>query len=468
MDTISDEAVSEGAARVIDTLKPLLGDRLSTGPSIREHHSHDMSRLTPHLPDAVVFPQTEAEVQAIVTACAEHDVPVVPYGVGSSMEGHVIPLRGGISLDTREMNTILEIRPEDFIAIVQPGVTRKQLNNELRATGLMFSVDPGADASLGGMASTRGSGTTAVRYGTMRDNVMALRAVTGTGQVVKAGSQAKKSSTGYDLTHLFVGAEGTLGVITELTVRLHPIPEAISSAICAFDTVRGAVEAVIATIQYGIPVARVEFMDEVAIEATNNHLQLGLRVAPTLFFEFHGTSAWVAEQAKIVEEITKEHGGTDFNWSADADARNRLWQARHDSYWATKAIKPGYDLYTGDICVPISKLAESIVAAREDIDASPLTGQIIGHVGDGNYHTAYLMEPGNKEHLAIAEAMAERLVERALKVGGTAAGEHGIGMEKLKFMRTEHGDDAVEAMKAIKTALDPKGIFNPGKMGDAG
>ena len=411
MDTISDGrsaevSGAENAARAIEILKPVLGERLATGQSIREQHSHDMSRLTPHLPDAVAFPQTEAEVLAIVNACAEHGVPVVPYGIGSSMEGHSIPVRGGISLDTREMNTILEIRPEDFIAVVQPGVTRKQLNNELRATGLMFSVDPGADATIGGMASTRGSGTTAVRYGTMRDNVMALRAVAGDGSVIKSGSQARKSSTGYDLTHLFVGAEGTLGVITELTVRLHPIPEAVSSAICAFETVRGAVEAVIATIQYGIPVARVEFMDEVAINAVNNYSKLGLKVAPTLFFEFHGTPAWVAEQAKVVEEITKEYGGSDFNWSADTDERNRLWQARHDSFFATKAIKPGWELYLGDICVPISKLAESIVAAREDIDNSPFTGQIIGHVGDGNYHTAYIIEPGNEEHLKIAEAMA--------------------------------------------------------------
>ncbi|MCG6859024.1 MAG: FAD-binding protein [Salaquimonas sp.] len=460
--------VSEAAASVIEALKSILGERLVTGQSVREHHAHDTSRLAPHMPDAVAFPKTEEEVQAIVKACAEHGVPVVPFGVGSSMEGHTIPVKGGISLDTREMNQIIEIRPEDFIAIVQPGVTRKQLNNELRATGLMFSVDPGADASLGGMASTRGSGTTAVRYGTMRDNVMALRAVAGDGSVLKTGSQAKKSSTGYDLTHLFVGAEGTLGVITELTVKLHPIPEAISSAICAFETVRGAVEAVIATIQYGIPVARVEFMDEVAIAAVNNYSKLGLKVAPTVFFEFHGTPAWVGEQAKIVEEITREYGGLDFNWSADADERNRLWQARHDSFWATKAIKPGYDLYTGDICVPISKLAENIVAAREDIDASSMTGQIIGHVGDGNFHTAYLMEPGNRQHIEEAETMAKRLVERALADGGTASGEHGIGIEKLKFMRAEHGDEAVEAMKRIKRALDPRGIMNPGKMGDKG
>jgi len=458
---------SENAARAIEALKPVLGDRLATSAAIREHHSRDMSRLKPHMPDAVAFPQSEAEVQAIVQACNENGVPVVPYGTGSSMEGHVIPVRGGISLDTRDMNRIVEIRPEDFVAIVEPGVTRKQLNTALRDTGLMFSVDPGADASLGGMASTRGSGTTAVRYGTMRDNVMALRVVTPDGNAIRTGSRSRKSSTGYDLTHLFVGSEGTLGVITELTVRLHPIPEAVSSAICAFDSVRGAVEAVIATIQYGIPVARVEFMDEVAIAGTNAYSKLDLKVAPTLFFEFHGTPAWVAEQARIVEEITGENGGAGFRWSTDADERNRLWQARHDMFWATKAIRPGWELYTGDICVQISRLAEAIVAAREDIDASILTGQIIGHVGDGNFHTAYLLEPGNAGHLAEAERLAHRMVERALSVGGTASGEHGIGIEKLKFMRQEHGA-AVDVMKAIKAALDPRGIMNPGKMGQAG
>lgn len=456
--------MSEAASHVVEMLKPLLGERLVTSVAVREHHSHDMSRLTPHLPDAVAFPQTEEEVQAIVRACAAHGVPVVAFGVGSSMEGHTIPVRGGISLDTREMDRIIEVRAEDFLAVVQPGVTRKQLNTHLRDTGLMFSVDPGADASLGGMASTRGSGTTSVRYGTMRENVMALRVATADGNIIRTGSRARKSSTGYDLTHLFVGAEGTLGVITELTVRLHPIPEAVSSAICHFETVRGAVEAVMATVQYGIPVARVEFLDEVAIAATNSYSRLDLKVAPTLFFEFHGTPAWVAEQSKIVEEITHEYGGAGFRWSTAPEERNRLWQARHDVFWATKAIKPGYEIYTGDICVPISRLAESIVAAREDIDASPLTGQIIGHVGDGNYHTAYLMDPNNTEHLAEAERLGERLVERALAVGGTASGEHGIGTEKLKFMRREHGE-AVDVMKRIKVALDPTGIMNPGKMG---
>jgi len=457
----------EDAAAVIDILKPLLGDRLVTSAAVREHHSHDTSWLPAHMPDAVAFPRDEDEVVEIVRACVAKGVPVVPFGAGSSMEGHTIPVQGGISLDTREMNKIIEIRPEDGLAVVEAGVTRKQLNEELRATGLMFSVDPGADASLGGMASTRGSGTTAVRYGTMRENVMGLRVVTPDGTAIHTGSRARKSSTGYDLTHLFVGAEGTLGVITELTVKLHPIPETVSSAVCAFEDVGEAVQAVIETVQYGIPVARVEFMDEVAIAGANAYSGLDLKATPTLFFEFHGTPAWVKEQSEIVEAITQEHGGSDFRWSTDADERATLWQARHDIYWATKAQRPGCELFTGDICVPISRLAESIVAAREDIDASFLKGQIIGHVGDGNYHTAYLIDPNCEEEMAEAERLSGLLVERALKIGGTASGEHGIGMGKIKYMREEHGD-AVDVMKRIKAALDPAGIMNPGKMGQEG
>ena len=459
--------MSEAALRVVEVLKPLLGDRLVTSASVREHHSRDMSRLPPVLPDAVAFPESEAEVQAIVKACAAHGVPVIPYGAGSSMEGHTIPVHGGICVSTREMNRLVEVRPEDLLAVVQPGVTRKQLNTELRDTGLMFPVDPGADASLGGMASTRGSGTTAVRYGTMRENVMALRVVTPDGTVIRTGSRARKSSTGYDLTHLFVGAEGTLGIITELTLRLHPIPETVSSAVCAFPDARNAVEAVIATMQYGIPVARVEFLDEVAIANANAYSKLDLEVTPTLFFEFHGTPAWVEEQSRIVEEICADHGGERFRWSTDADERAKLWQARHDIYWATKVSRPGCELYTGDICVPISRLAESIVAARQDIEASPIVGQIIGHVGDGNFHTAFIIDPNDEAEIAEADRLADRMVERALEVGGTVSGEHGIGTAKLKFMRREHGE-AVDVMKRIKAALDPNGLMNPGKMGQGG
>ncbi|PTX04238.1 FAD-binding oxidoreductase [Pararhodobacter aggregans] len=453
---------------VITGLRSLLGDRLATSNAVRDHHSHDSSWHPAALPDAVAFPRTEAEVQAIVRLCAEHDVAVIPFGAGSSMEGHTIPTRGGITIDMRDMNKVLEIRPEDGLAVVQAGVTRKQLNTELRATGLMFSVDPGADASLGGMASTRGSGTMAYRYGTMRDNVLALRVVTADGQVVRTGSRARKSSTGYDLTHLFVGAEGTLGVITELTVRLHPIPEAVSSAICAFPDAQSAVACVIEAVQYGLPMARVEFLDEVAVSNVNSYSGLTLRVAPTLLFEFHGTEAWAAEQAQIVESLAEGHGGADFVWTADAEERGRLWQARHDLYWATKARRPGCELYTGDICVPISELAGQIEAARADIEASFLEGQIIGHVGDGNYHAGYLVMRDSPEEMAEAARLAERLVERALQVGGTASGEHGIGLAKLKYLRAEHGDAAVELMKTLKRAMDPKGILNPGKLGQAG
>lgn len=452
---------------VIKAIEPILGDRLAISRAVREQHSHDMSHRESSMPDAVAVPETEEEVQAIVRACARYNVPIVAYGAGSSMEGHIIPLKGGIVVDMRAMNRIVEIRPEDGLAVVQSGVTRKQLNTELRASGLMFSVDPGADASLGGLASTRGSGTTAVRYGTMRENVLGLRVVTADGTLIHTGGRARKSSMGYDLTHLFVGAEGTLGIITELTVRLHPIPEAISTAVCAFPSIPDAVETVIEAVQYGVPVARVEFLDETAIANVNVYSKLSMKVAPTLMFEFHGTNAWVAEQAGIVEEIVSGHGGEDFQWTANTEERNKLWQARHDLFWAAKAWMPGHELITGDVCVPISRLAESIAAARADIDASFLKGQIIGHVGDGNFHASYLIDPDLPEHLVEAQRLDDRMVERAIAVGGTASGEHGVGMGKIHYLRMEHGD-AVDVMKKIKAALDPQGIMNPGKLGQEG
>ncbi|MBI1619885.1 FAD-binding oxidoreductase [Aquamicrobium zhengzhouense] len=460
--------MSHNAAQVIEALKPLLGERLVTATAVREHHSRDMSSHAASMPDAVVFPRTEQEVQEIVRACGKYGVPIVPYGAGSSMEGHTIPIHGGICLSTRDMNGIIEIVAEDALAVVQPGVTRKQLNTELRALGLTFPVDPGADATLGGMASTRASGTAAVRYGTMRENVLALRAVTADGEVVKTGSRAKKSSTGYDLTHLFVGSEGTLGVITELTVRLHPVPEQVASAICAFETVEGAIATVQETVQYGIPVGRVEFLDTYSIESTNLYSGMDLKVAPTLFFEFEGTPAWVEEQSTIVAEIAAANGGSNFQWSTDAEERARLWQARHNHYWAIKARRTGCEIYTSDICVPISKLAENIVAGLADIEASPLEGQIIAHAGDGNFHAGYLVDPNDEAELAEAARLADRSAERALASGGTVSGEHGIGIGKLKFLRREHGDAAVEAMKRIKLALDPAGIMNPGKLGQEG
>ncbi|SMF19757.1 D-lactate dehydrogenase (cytochrome) [Xaviernesmea oryzae] len=454
-------------ASTLDALKLHFGNRLSTTQAVREHHGHDMSRQPTRLPDAVVFAESEDEVARVVSACFEADIAVTPFAAGSSMEGHTIPLNGGISLDLTRMNQIVAVNHEDFDAQVQAGVTRKQLNAHIRDTGLFFPIDPGADASLGGMASTRASGTTAVRYGTMRENVLALRVVTPQGKIITTGRRTKKSSTGYDLTKLFVGAEGTLGVITEVTVKLHPIPETIASAVCTFETMRGAVEAVVATIQSGIPVARIEFLDEVAVEAANRHAGLTLKLAPTLFLEFHGSPRWVEEQSNTVREIADEFGGSDFQWSTRTEDRERLWKARHETIYANQTLRPGCKAFTTDVCVPISRLAEAVLAAREDIDNSFLMGKIIGHVGDGNFHVGYLIKPEIPEELAEAERLSERLYQRAIDMGGTFSGEHGIGISKLKYLRREHGD-AVDMMNAIKAALDPKGIMNPGKLGQVG
>ncbi len=448
----------------LDTLKLHFGDRLSTTEAVREHHGHDMSRQPTRLPDAVVYAENEDEVARVVSACFEAGIPVTPFAAGSSMEGHTIPLKAGISLDLTRMNRIVAVNHEDFDVQVEAGVTRKQLNAHIRDTGLFFPIDPGADASLGGMASTRASGTTAVRYGTMRENVLALRVVTPQGKIITTGRRTKKSSTGYDLTKLYVGAEGTLGVITEVTVRLHPIPETIASAVCAFETMRGAVEAVVATIQSGIPVARIEFLDEVAVEAANRHAGLTLKLAPTLFLEFHGSPRWVEEQSNTVREIADEFGGSDFEWSTRTEDRERLWKARHETIYSNQTLRPGCKAFTTDVCVPISRLAEAVLAAREDIDNSFVMGKIIGHVGDGNFHVGYLIKPEIPEELAEAERLAERLYQRAMDMGGTFSGEHGIGISKLKYLRREHGD-AVDMMNAIKAAIDPKGIMNPGKLG---
>ena len=451
----------------IDRLRAHFGERLSVAEAVRDHHGHDISRQPTRLPDAVVFAESEDDVQRVVAACHEGGVPVTPFAAGSSMEGHTIPLRGGISLDVSRMTRIVAVNGEDFDAVVEAGVTRKQLNAHLRDMGLFFPIDPGADASLGGMASTRASGTTAVRYGTMRENVLALRVVTPTGKVITTGRRVKKSSSGYDLTKLFVGAEGTLGVITEVTVRLQPIPETIASAVCTFDTMRGAVEAVVATIQSGIPVARIEFLDEVAIDAANAHSNLGLKRAPTLFLEFHGSPNWVEEQSGTVGAIVSDHGGSGFAWSTLTEDRERLWKARHETIYANQSLRPGCKTYTTDVCVPISRLAEAVLAARADVDGSFLTAKIIGHVGDGNFHVGYLIKPEIPEELAEAERLAGRLYTRALEMGGTFSGEHGIGIAKLPYLRREHGE-AVDVMNAIKAALDPAGIMNPGKLGQAG
>ena len=447
----------------IASLKDRFGERLSLATPVREQHGKDFSYHQPFPPDAVVFAQSADEVRAVVATCARHSVPVIPYGTGTSLEGQVAAVKGGICVDVSGMKAIKAVHQEDMDAVVEPGVTRKELNAYLRDTGLFFSVDPGADASIGGMTSTRASGTNTVRYGTMRENVLTLEVVLANGEVISTGTRARKSATGYDLTKLFVGAEGTLGIITAITVRLHPVPEAISAAICSFASLKGAVDTVIQTIQSAVPVARIELLDEVSVEATNAYSKLGLKVAPTVFLEFHGSEASVREQAKGVQAIAMENGGSDFSWSTRQEDRERLWKARHESAFATRMMRPGCGTWVTDACVPISRLTESILAARQDIDRSFLKGKIIGHVGDGNFHVAYLVMPDSADELAEARRLTDRVVERAIAAGGTASGEHGVGYGKLAYMEREHGK-AMGAMRAIKSALDPHNIMNPGKI----
>ena len=447
----------------IAALLPRFGERLSRAEAIREAHGRDEAHHAPHLPDAVIWPETTDEVATVARACHEHDCPIVPWGTGTSLEGHVIPIRGGVSLDLQRMDRVLAVHPEDMDAVVQPGVTRKRLNEELRETGLFFPVDPGADASLGGMASTRASGTCAVRYGTMKDAVMALEVVLADGRVIRTGSRARKSSAGYDLTRLFVGAEGTLGIITELTVRLHGVPEAISAATCAFETMEGAVDSVIETIQTGVPVARIELLDELTIRGFNGFSGYAMPEKPTLFLEFHGTGAGVAEQAATVGEIVGGHGGSGFTWTTRPEERSRLWEARHKVYYAQQSLRPGSRGYVTDACVPISRLAEAIAETRADIAESGLMAPLVGHVGDGNFHIVLLVDPAHAGDMAKAEHLAGRISERAIRLGGTVTGEHGVGMGKTKYMVAEHGD-AWQVMGEIKRTLDPRGILNPGKL----
>ncbi len=447
----------------IASLKVHFGDRLSTAVAVREHHGKGFSYHPGAPPDAVVYAKTVDDLQRVVAACARHCVPLIPFGTGTSVEGQIAALEGGLCLDLSGMNAILAVHAADMDAVVEPGVTRKQLNAHLRDLGLFFSIDPGADASIGGMAATRASGTNAVRYGTMKEVVLALKVVLPNGDLIATGSRARKSSTGYDLTKIFVGSEGTLGVIAEVTVRLYPIPEAMSSAVCAFASVKGAVDAVMATIQSGVPVARIELMDEVSIEATNIYSKLGLKVAPTLFLEFHGSAASVREQAEAVQAIAAESGGADFEWSTRQEDRERLWKARHDSALATRVMRPGCGTFVTDVCVPISQLTDNILAARKDLDTSFLRGKILGHVGDGNFHVAFLVMPDSPEEMTEAKRLTDRIVERAIEAGGTASGEHGVGYGKLGYMKREHGA-ALDTMRAIKQALDPLGIMNPGKM----
>ena len=450
-------------ATTVDALRALLGDRLSTGSSILEMHGRDEAYTAPALPDAVAFPETTQEVSDIVRICAKSGCPVIPFGVGTSLEGHIIPIHGGISIDTSRMNNILEVHEQDLNAVVQPGVTRTQLNEELRATGLMFTVDPGANATMGGMAATRASGTNSVRYGTMRENVLALEVVLPDGQIIKTGSQARKSASGYDLTHLIIGSEGTLGIITRLTVRLFGQPETILSATCAFETIEGAVDAVMLAIQTGIPLARVELLDDVQMKGMNIHnVDMNLPEKPHLFLEFHGSEAGAAEQVGMFRDISDEFGGSDFQWATKAEDRNKLWKARHEAYYAAKALRPGSDGFVTDCCVPISKLAECIARTKREIEKSGLIAPILGHVGDGNFHLVILIESGNVAELKAAETLAEAVNLLALELGGTVTGEHGVGVGKKKYMTSEHGA-AYSLMSTIKRAIDPQNIMNPGK-----
>lgn len=447
----------------ITALTTVLGDRLSVAKPDLEAHGTSETHFAPAPPDAVAYPVNTDEVSRIVKICNEHDCPVIPYGAGTSLEGHTLAVKGGVTIDLGRMNRLLAVNAEDMDVVVQPGLTREELNTELRTTGLFFPVDPGANATLGGMASTRASGTTAVRYGTMRDNVLALEVVLADGRIIRTGSRARKSSAGYDLTALFVGAEGTLGIITELTLRLHGQPEAISSAVCSFDDIGDAVNAVIATIQMGIPMARIEFIDADTTRACNAYSGTDLPEVPHLLVEFHGSDAGVAEQAERFGEIVQDMGGTGFRWSAKTEERNALWDMRHKAYYACVALRKGATAVVTDVCVPISRLAQAVGETRADIAASPIPGPILGHVGDGNFHAILLVEPGNAEEMKIAKDLSNRMVERALAMGGTATGEHGIGMGKLDYMQAEHGD-GWQIMADIKSALDPKHTLNPAKV----
>jgi D-lactate dehydrogenase (cytochrome) len=450
--------------RVLAILADQFGTRFSTSHATREQHAHTLTWLKNQPPDAVAFPDTTEEAAGIVSLCADYGVPVVPFGAGSSLEGHVNAPFGGVCISTARMGSVLAVHAGDLDAVVHAGVTRKQLNEHLRDQGLFFPIDPGADASLGGMAATRASGTNAVRYGTMRDNVLALTAVLPSGDIVRTGGRARKSSAGYDLTRLLIGSEGTLGLITELTLRLQGVPEAIAAGICAFPTVAAACDATIATIQSGLPVARIELLDAAQIRASNRYSRLDLAEVPTLFVEFHGTDAGVRDESVRFAEIAADHGGGPFDWATRTEDRTRLWQARHDAFWAAAALRPGAKPLATDVCVPISRLADCVAATHADIERSGLISPIVGHVGDGNFHCMPLIDMSDPAEIRACEAFIDRLVERALAMGGTCTGEHGVGQAKMKYLEAEHGSVALGAMRAIKRALDPKNIMNPGKI----
>lgn len=455
----------EAMGRVVAELRELLGDRLSTAEAVRRQHGTDESYHEPFPPDAVAFVESTEEVAAVLRICGRRHCPVIPFGAGTSLEGHVAALRGGVCLDLSAMDRILEIHPDDQDCRVEAGVTRKALNRALGQHGLFFAVDPGADATLGGMAATGASGTNAVRYGTMRENVVGMTVVTADGRVLHLGGRARKSSSGYDLTRLMVGSEGTLGVITELQLRAHGLPEHVAAAVCPFPSLDAAVQSAMETVQSGIPVARMELLDAAAVEAVNRYSKRDDPVAPTLFLEFHGSPSAVREQAEAVQELANEHDAESFRWATDGAERNELWHARHHAYWACLALRPGAQGWPTDVCVPVSNLAECIRLTQEDLRSSGLTAPIVGHVGDGNFHLVFLVDPSDEDEMQRARAVETRMVERALSMGGTATGEHGVGYGKIPWVARQHGD-AVEWMRSIKTALDPLGILNPGKIFD--
>lgn len=453
----------DGINAVLGILKQAFGDRFQTGQSFREQHAHTTTYLPAQLPDGVVFVETSEDVKSVVKTCAEHHVPVIPFGVGSSLEGQVNAPSGGISVDFSRMNKVLRISPEDLDVTVEPGITREELNRELRDTGLFFPIDPGANATIGGMASTRASGTNAVRYGTMKDNVLALTVVTANGEEIRTARRARKSSAGYDLTRLFVGAEGTLGVITSVTLKLQGIPEKIGGGVCAFPSVEAACNAVIMTIQMGIPVARIELLDDVQIKACNAYSNLSYPEKPTLFLEFHGTEDTVRIQSEQFAEIAAECGGDEFQWTANAEERTKLWNARHNAYWAGRALDPSLNGLSTDVCVPISRLAECVAETQADIQNSGLLAPIVGHAGDGNFHVLVLFNDKDPASVANVEAFTERLSRRALAMDGTCTGEHGVGQGKMSYLDEELGG-ALDVMRSVKEGLDPENIFNPGKI----
>ena len=449
---------------LIDTLKARFAERCSTALVVREQHGRDESSFDAPPPSAVVFAETTAEVAAVVALAAQYRVPVIPFGVGSSLEGHLLAVQGGISIDLGRMNRVLSVHAEDLTVTVQPGVTRKQLNEEIKSTGLFFPIDPGADATIGGMSATRASGTNAVRYGTMRENVLALEVVTASGAVIRTGTRAKKSAAGYDLTRLMVGSEGTLGVITEVTLKIYPLPEAVSAAVCSFPSIEAAVRTTIQVIQMGIPIARVELIDANTIRMVNAHSKLGLREEPMLLMEFHGSPASVKEQAELVQEIASEHGGNAFEWASTPEERTRLWSARHNVHFAALQSRPGSRTVSTDTCVPISRLADCLIDSVAEADASGLAYLLVGHVGDGNFHFGYLVDPANMQERLLAEKLSRQVVERALRLDGTCSGEHGVGLHKMGYLVEEAGAGAIDMMRSIKRALDPHDIMNPGKI----